>query len=496
MRRRRVNRTSIHSVLSDALAIHEPLLQELLLQAAGVQVPPSPDDRAGDDDLFPALDDLIVADGVAVVPIHGLMVKRSVVFHGWFSSRLYVGTEYLAELIRDLTMRADVDHIVLDCDSGGGQVAGTEILGDAIWAARQAGKNTIAVVNEMCGSACLWAATQCERITVPASGTIGSLGAYMLHFDDTKFLKDKIGVEKTVIHKGQYKGIGERELSPDLKADVQRFVDAKYSIFVDAVARGRGLTPEEVTTMWGDSRMYSGSEAVSNGLADEIGTLQDVLDSLRAGRGGRVSIDVPPAEDPEDGDPQAMKLNAQGQVLDAAGKVVGNLADLQLDAAAVTKHFATQTSELIDSAVAAAKAAADETSKTALAEAKKAADEKLQALVAAVGPEKGVTAYLAGDTVEKAKGALADDLAAQLKAKDEEIAKLKEAAASGSGAPRFRASDDDPNEVRKPTEKADDKDAPYAAAWDANTDNCKDKFPTLQAYAAFKRYSERRAARV
>ena len=241
-----------------------------------------------------------------------------------------------------------------------------------------------------------------------------------------------------MIYRGSYKAVDERALDADSKADLQRFIDSKYSLFVDAVARGRNLSTDEVTKRWGDSRLFSGSEAVSNGLADEIGTLQGVLDSLKAGHGGRVSID-PPADN--EGDPEAMKLNAQGQVLDNAGKVIGNLNELQIDAATLTKHFAAQTSEMIESAVKTAKDAAEENHKAALAAAEKERTEALNALVSAVGPVAGLAAFKAGHSVEKAKADQADALKAELAEKDKEIEALKAAASTSGKAPGFLASD-------------------------------------------------------
>ncbi|MTW25939.1 S49 family peptidase, partial [Streptococcus pneumoniae] len=79
------------------------------------------------------------------------------------------------------------------------------------------------VVNEFCASAGLWAASQCEHVVIPASGSIGSLGVYTIHMDNTKAWQE-YGFEKTVIHRGKYKGIDERALNADAKADLQRFI--------------------------------------------------------------------------------------------------------------------------------------------------------------------------------------------------------------------------------------------------------------------------------
>jgi hypothetical protein len=165
-----------------------------------------------------------------------------------------------------------------------------------------------------------------------------------------------------------------------------------------------------------------------------------------------------------------------------------------MDAAGLTKYFAAQTGELIESAVKTAVDAAAITHKAALAEADKARIAQLDALVAAVGPEKGLAAFKAGQSVEAAKAGLADDLAAQLAAKDAEIAALKAGnATAGSNAPKFVATDaGTPAAGTRPaTDNASDPDAEFAADFEKNGDG----FPNLKAFAAYKRYEARQAAK-
>jgi len=475
------------SFLAEPLALYEPSLRHMFAVQLQASSQKFDEPKSSVADYLPTLDELIVADGVAVIPIHGVMVKRSQIWSGWWSSRVIVGSDHWSQVIGDFVNRTDIETLVFDFDTGGGQVSGTERLAEAIWKAQQAGKRTIAVANEFCASAGLWAASQCERIVIPATGSIGSLGVFMIHMDDTKALAEW-GFEKTTIHRGKYKGLHERALDADATQDLQRYIDSSYSLFIDAVARGRGLSVKEVTEKWGESQVFTGMEAVSSGLADELGTLQDVLESLRAGRGGRVSIDVPPADsDPEsdpEGDPEAMiKLNSTGQLLDSAGKVIGNISELQMDAAGLTKYFAAQTGELIESAVRTANEAAAETQKAALAEADKARISQLDSLVVAVGPEKAVVAFKAGQSVESAKAALTDDLKSQLAAKDAEIVKLRE---SGGRAPAFVASDSRPELKGATTEDRSDR-TEYADEWDSNVDNCREDFRNEKEFAAYQR---------
>ena len=253
------------------------------------------------------------------------------------------------------------------------------------------------------------------------------------------------------------------------------------------------MNADEVTKRWGESQLFTGSEAVSTGLADEIGTLQDVLESLRAGRGGRVSLDASPADecdpnaDPTGEDEAMLKINMTGQILDKDGKAVGSVSELQIDAAGLTKYFAAQTGELIESAVKTAQEAAAQTQKAAVADADKARIAHLDQLVAAVGPEKAIAAFKAGQTVEAAKAGLADDLKVQLAAKDAEIAKLQQGNATSGKAPGFIASDSAGSGPATTPAAAGER-SEFAADWDANKDNAQKDFRNETEYAAYRRH--------
>ena len=461
----RNKQTDLFSLVGDALAMHEASLSALIAKSIK-------GDHAGFWDDEPKTLDECIVNGVATVCIHGAMVKRG----SWWGT----GIDECSELIENLIVRTDVTTILLDIDSGGGTVAGTERLADVVFKARET-KTVIAVVNEFAGSAALWVASQAERIVIPASGSIGSLGVYTLHYDDTKFLAENFGIEKSVVYRGKYKAINERSLDKDAKADLQRFIDGKYSLFVDAVARGRGVSADVVLERWGDSNLFTGVEALESKLVDEIGTLQEVLESLKAGHGGHVSKDATPVAPIED--ELAMKLNATGQVLDTSGKVVGNLADLKLSAADLNSFCKTTIDEMIASAVKTANDANAETAKAELAGARKADQERLQKLVEAVGSDAALKSFAAGHSIEQAKADLADVLKAENETLKADLAKAQRV------APGFSASD-----KSEPLGKAADvaeKDAPFAADWNANADKCQGNFPNLATYAAYRRHAVR-----
>lgn len=482
----------LHSFVGQPLALAQNTLRELQIRLAE-NSDRAPNERQAAElaEVLPTPADCLVCEGVAVVELHGLMVKRSQIFRGWFDDFVFLGSDDRAQLILDLAERDDVHTIVIDADSGGGTVAGTETLSAAV-AQAATRKTVVGVVNEFCASACLHVLSQCSRIVGPASCSIGSLGVYLLHVDDSG-LYESFGMTKTPIYRGKYKAQHERPLDDDGREQLQNYVDQFYSQFVDTVARGRGVSADYVVANWGESQMFVGSEAIATGLMDELGTLQDVLHSVSAGRIGRAPA-AAPAPPPADEDPE-MKTNESGQLVDDKGKVVGSLSDLNLSADQIKTHFAPQVQQITDTAVATAVADTEKTATETRDKAQAADRERLQQLVEAVGPADGVAAFLAGDDVTAAKAKQADALKAQLEAKDKELAELRESATRRK--PGFSASDAGGATGRSetPEESEEDPDAAYVEDWNKNTAGCRDRgFPSFKAYAAFRRYQERQAA--
>lgn len=216
-------------------------------------------------------------DGVAIIPIHGTLVQRAAwldamsgltsyqAIRGWFDAAL-----------------ADpaVQAIVLDIDSGGGEVSGCFDLVDYIAASR--GKKTIvAVANEAAFSAAYAIASAADQIWLPRTAGVGSVGVIALHCDESG--ADKMAGRKvTAIYAGDRKNdFSQHEpLSREARAVLQAEVDRVYGIFAETVARNRGLSAQQVMAL--EAGLRFGDTALEAGLADAVGTLEEVVADLAA----------------------------------------------------------------------------------------------------------------------------------------------------------------------------------------------------------------------
>jgi len=215
--------------------------------------------------------------GVAVIPIHGTLVRRTVGLEAESGLTSYTG---LAAQLDAAIGNPAVSAILLDIDSPGGESGGVFDLADRIRAASQI-KPVWAVANDMAFSAAYALASAASRVFVSRTGGVGSIGVIAMHVDQSE--KDaQEGVHYTAVFAGDRKN----DLNPHepisseahafLKAEVNRI----YGLFVETVARHRGIEPSTVRDT--EAGLFFGQAAVAMGLADAIGTFDDALAQLLA----------------------------------------------------------------------------------------------------------------------------------------------------------------------------------------------------------------------
>lgn len=223
-------------------------------------------ERSGEDRPY----DLIKT--TAVLRLRGYLAKRS-----WWCDTAF---DRFSDLVRFAVEDYAVDTILIDCDTPGGSVYGCPDCADVVFEANKK-KRIITVVNDLCASAGLWVGSAAREVVITQSGDIGSIGVYQMRIDATEMLKQQ-GISVEVIRAGEQKAWGSPYL-PMTAAErkvMQAEVDGIYDTFINAVARNRRVSPSRVRTDWADARIFNGQEAVNIGLADRVGSFDEVLAEL------------------------------------------------------------------------------------------------------------------------------------------------------------------------------------------------------------------------
>jgi capsid assembly protease len=210
--------------------------------------------------------------GIAVLPIHGTLVKRTGGLEAASGLASYhdIGVQ-LDAAVADPT----VAGILLDVDSPGGEASGSFELARRIRAAGNS-KPIWAVANDSAFSAAYALASAAQRLIVTETGGVGSIGVIALHVDQS--LRDaQEGYRYTALTAGRHKNdfSPHEPLADSARGELQAEVDRLYGIFAEQVAAQRGL-PEAVVRAT-EAALYFGPHAVSASLADAVGTLDSTL---------------------------------------------------------------------------------------------------------------------------------------------------------------------------------------------------------------------------
>jgi signal peptide peptidase SppA len=213
---------------------------------------------------------------VVVLPVYGLILHRGSSM-GDISGPAATSTTRLLSQFKQAMSDPNVKAIIFDVDSPGGTVEGVDELATEIRAARGK-KQTIAVSNKQCASAAYYIASACDEIVASPSSMTGSIGVYCAHEDASLYL-EKQGVKVSLIKFGENKAEGNpyEPLSDNARAHMQDTVDLFGVMFERAVAKGRKTTQGNVHKTFGQGLMFGAAKAVELGMADSIGTLDDVL---------------------------------------------------------------------------------------------------------------------------------------------------------------------------------------------------------------------------
>lgn len=221
-----------------------------------------------------------VKGNIAVMPLFGVLAQRMDMMDeisGGTSTEKF-GKQFMAA-VNDPSIKA----IVINIDSPGGNVYGTQELADLIYQAREQ-KHIVAIANSLAASAAYWIGTAADEFVCTPSGEVGSIGVITVHEDWSEAFAEA-GVKPTIIQAGEFKSEGTyyKPLSEEAITAIQSKVDIYYDAFVNGVARNRGVSAKVVKSDFGQGRVLTAQAAKAAGMIDRVDTLDGVLARLGAG---------------------------------------------------------------------------------------------------------------------------------------------------------------------------------------------------------------------
>lgn len=188
-------------------------------------------------------------------------------------------SDAIIRTLREYRDDPSVRAVVLRINSPGGVVAPTQEMFTAVQRLREAKKPVVASLGSVAASGGYYVAVAADRIYANPGTLTGSIGVVMQMANLEGLLK-KVGVEYVVVKAGAYKDVGNfaRSMTTEERRILQALLDDVYAQFVGAVAKGRGLEPKAVMR-FADGRIYSGQQARSLKMVDELGGLEDAIEA-------------------------------------------------------------------------------------------------------------------------------------------------------------------------------------------------------------------------
>ncbi|WP_416151500.1 signal peptide peptidase SppA [Salipaludibacillus sp. HK11] len=221
---------------------------------------------------------------VAVIHLNGVMtddVGGGLFSGGYDHSLLLDQLEHAGE-------DPDVHGVILRVNTPGGGVVESDEIHDKVKKVQEEyGKKVYVSMGSMAASGGYYVAAPAEKIYANSQTLTGSLGVIMQSINVSE-LAEEWGISTEVIKSGTYKDIMSqtREMTDDEREILQSLVDDSYERFVDVIEDGRDLDRNRVLEL-ADGRIYTGSQALDEGLIDGVGHLDDVIDTMKVdlGRG-------------------------------------------------------------------------------------------------------------------------------------------------------------------------------------------------------------------
>lgn len=185
----------------------------------------------------------------------------------------------MLDLLNKVAEEENVKAVVLEISSPGGSTVGGEAIYEAVRDLADK-KPVVTTVGTLAASAGYMIASATDQIVVRRSSIVGSIGVLFQYANVTELL-DKVGVDIKTVKSAPLKAEPNpfNETSPEAVEMIDRVVQDTYNWFVDIVSERRNMSRSQTLTL-ADGSIFTGAQALENGLVDQIGGEDNAIDWL------------------------------------------------------------------------------------------------------------------------------------------------------------------------------------------------------------------------
>ena len=267
----RTGQDALDSKLVDQLSYYDEVLDELK-KKTGL----NSDDKVKFVELkkyaqsLPAIKEFS-AKKIAVVYANGEIVSGK-------GSDDQMGSDKIASAIRKARLDTTIKAIVLRVNSPGGSALASDVIWRETILAKKA-KPFVVSMGDYAASGGYYISCAADKIVAQPTTITGSIGVFGLLFNAQKMFNNKLGITFDSVRTGKYANIGSFSypMSAEERAVIQESVEKIYDTFITHVSEGRKMEKNAVDSI-GQGRVWSGLDAKSLGLVDEIGGLDEAIE--------------------------------------------------------------------------------------------------------------------------------------------------------------------------------------------------------------------------
>lgn len=210
-------------------------------------------------------------DGVAIIPVTGPLFRYANLFTAISGASSY---ELIARDFTTALENPQIKGIILDIDSPGGEVNGVSELSNMVYAARGK-KPVVAYASGDAASGAYWIASAADEIVVSETSALGSIGVVGVYRGKSAGTNSDVEI---VSSQSPHKRLDPQ--TDEGRARLQARIDSMADVFIGAIARNRDVAREIVQTHYGGGDVLIGARAVEAGLADRVGSLEQLIQEL------------------------------------------------------------------------------------------------------------------------------------------------------------------------------------------------------------------------
>jgi protease-4 len=170
-----------------------------------------------------------------------------------------------------------IKAVVLRVNSPGGSSLASDVIWREVMLTKKA-KPIIVSMGDVAASGGYYISCAADSIIAEPNTITGSIGIFAILPNMQKLFNDKLGVTFDGVTTGKYADLGDisKPLTPDERLILQNEVNRGYDDFTKAVANGRHKTQAYINSI-GQGRVWTGEQALKNGLVDRLGNINDAV---------------------------------------------------------------------------------------------------------------------------------------------------------------------------------------------------------------------------